>query len=266
MKYLVVGDVHNRLEKFRHLLIKSGAIESDGKTKNEDIFVIQLGDLFSLGYDEKEIQLARFAEKYVDEFLIGNHELPAIYWDPEKVWFNGWEERDERVANLVKKRYDEGGYKAASCVGDWLITHAGLQAPFQDDFVRNGDDAFQVAYNLNGAFFEAQRSELSLEVFENVDTWRAGPYGASHGGIFWGDWRSFTNNRGSYPQIVGHTGAFGPRFYPTKSNQQPPAWNVDSRDGDVCGVFTQNEGMTWELVIGDGRDNSTGERQSLAEA
>jgi len=213
---LLIGDVHNRRDKLWSVLVKAGAVDEDTGRKNPDVHVVQLGDLVSLGYDEQEAKFYEWATGYIDELLIGNHEAPAFWfnnnhthlgWDPNH--WHGWKfGRDLAAEMMVRHKFQQGGYKAATSIGPWLITHAGLIPKFQRECGLLNVPVAQVAEFINNRFRKAMLERKAPAFLEG---------GSS---IFWvriGELSQSYISSGPegklIPQICGHTpvGKYGPK-------------------------------------------------------
>lgn len=275
---VILGDLHNRLNRTRKVLSVIGVLtphpfDPMRDIRNPGFKLVQLGDAVSLGYDEEEAYFLKWFYRVVltdtDVTLIGNHELPAIFHDPESIMFYGYlpevDERGKQVyrlgadpaaRHLVVSRYNEGKLKAATHVGKWLVTHAGVAVRYQKAHQYRDVPAELIAEDLNRRFQWCQDNYKYDDVISNA---------SSHqGGIFW---LRFEYLAGGYhevhvPQIVGHSGYFGAKYH------SPNLWNIDTpgptkrearamlaagNDGltrkNLGGVFalvTKDEGETFE--------------------
>lgn len=270
---VISGDVHARLDKARELYQRIGMIECPTDDPMQDVrnpgFVhVQLGDSVSLGYAEVEAEFYRwyFDVVGVDHALLGNHELPAVWWDPDAVMFLGYHDRaevadperrarletdigrDREADQLVRDAFGSGRYQVAHAVGEWLVTHAGLSVVHEAEHGLAGKPAHEIADYLNAHFAEClttRRASPILDSRSMVD-----------GGIMWLRIEHLVAEYGqgarSLPQIVGHSGYMGPELH------HDLVWDIDtpqgvedaigrSEYGGVAALMTRDDGRTFEL-------------------
>jgi len=250
MKAVVFGDLHSRRFKCEELFKSIGLMAEDG-TRNEGFHVISLGDVVSLGYDEQECDFLHFVEPFIDEWLLGNHEVPAIWWNGE-LDFMGWDMdpwhgwhigRDREAEQLVRAKFMRGEYKTATTLGKWLITHAGVSIRHQKKNEFNKMSVEDVATRLNSMFLECLEERKNIPVISDC--------GQHTGGIFWLRPEYLTpgyNLQNHLPQIIGHTGNVGPCLY------GDAVWLIDTpgdritRDkGGVCALVTEDNGENFDV-------------------
>lgn len=226
---IVIGDIHARTDALRTLLHKIGVIEC-GPTLNSDrrlpgFRLHQLGDAVSLGYGEQEAEFLRYFYSLLadhDQILIGNHELPVM-WGNGSMDFHGWDDRDLEAEAMVREAFEGGRYQAASSVGDWLLTHAGLIPVYQKDLRKRFGitHVSEAADWLNDRFLDLinNKREDALWNGRTIHGTMARGSGAiegmdeGYGGIFWV--RTQAHVAGylpshHYKQMFGHT-PYGPK-------------------------------------------------------
>lgn len=203
---VAIGDVHSRWEPFRTLLEKIGVItinSGDPMTdvRNDGYRIHQLGDAVSLGYGEIEANFYRYFWHIMGEddvALLGNHELPAI-WHDRSMDFNGVEDHDPEVWEMIRSYWKEDRLRAASSVGDWLLTHAGLAASHQKHYEECS--ASELAYELDLELYRAIDERIPAQAHGPI----AGMFEGS-GGIFWArlDRNKYRTDK-HMKQVFGHT-------------------------------------------------------------
>ena len=248
----IFGDMHNREVVVRDLFDKIGLIDSNGN-RNPGFHTIQLGDLLSLGYGEQEAEFLKWVRQFIDEQLIGNHELPFFTSYPDLVAFQGMEARDIVAEQMIRSEFNKAYmleeepnlWKAATHVGKWLITHAGLSVALQRDELKViGKDAEYIANLLNTEWRKCVEDRSADPLFLHA--------GEHNGGIFW---HRLNYLRAGYqschvPQIVGHTPWADKMCPPAIQNKDSNLWCIDTPGG--CAVLlTEDDGETFELVQSD---------------
>lgn len=253
-KTLIIGDIHSRWPKFLQVLQRAGVIDDKGN-RVDGFRIIQLGDAVSLGYGDKEKDFYASLDGWIDEFVIGNHELPAFWWNGNdmQLGFNGYEDRDREAEKLVQKRYSEGGYVAAASVGKWVITHAGIAPIYQKvngyraSNVHEGMSTEEIVMDLNMRFRQCQKYRRYDPVISGRQM------GGAYQGIFWLRIWHLQNGYGAMhiPQIVGHT----PHVeYAPKQIVEERLWCIDSppvhdyMHGGVVGLLTEDDGENFEVI------------------
>lgn len=271
---VIVGDMHARLDCSRELLELVGVIRRHPTDpaldeRDESVHFIQLGDTVSLGYGEREARFCRwlFETVGVDEALIGNHELPAVWWDPEAVMFRGWHDldeldderaagydwpvgRDREAVRLVRERFARGGYRVATAVGDWLVTHAGLAAVHEQEHDLVGASAREASDYLNGLFDACMAERRSSPVIEDRTPHAGGIAWLRHEHLA----AEYDRAAVTRPQVIGHSGYAGPGLHAGL------LWNIDtpplselastrSDNGGVAALVTDDGGATLTLVV-----------------
>ncbi|MBC7460311.1 MAG: hypothetical protein H7287_03015 [Thermoleophilia bacterium] len=210
---VITGDIHARHAKARELFERIGMISCPTDDPVDDerqpgFTHVQLGDAVSLGYGELEAEFYRwlFDTVGVDVALLGNHELPSVWWHPNAVMFQGYYDRaevrreldhdlptgtgmywaqqypwklgrDRAAEALVRERYAAGGYRVACAVGEWLVTHAGLSPARVQRLGLVGLPACEIADALNQRFEAAQVERVGDSTIESA--------AEVDGGIMW---------------------------------------------------------------------------------
>jgi hypothetical protein len=225
---VVLPDIHGNFEAMRQLLISVGAIDEDDQ-RQPGFFIVQLGDLIHGGHDitEADAMTLELAEKWVDVWLLGNHELPFVtsivsdFVGLHRQAGSGHLGQHPSCQLQLNRAMREGRLRAAFALDGWLIAHAGLNVTH----IHNaswGDDIHAAALisSLNPSFkavsFMAAINERFEErltsgerdlIIDGVSTKRGG-FDAV-GSIFWADAREVVAAAKRYgnpvPQIIGHT-------------------------------------------------------------
>ena len=159
---IAIGDLHADLESSKKAFQVAGVLNEKGEWIQDNIIVVQTGDLTDRGPDGKEVlvwiqQLEKEAKKHNSEFhvLIGNHEAMNIqgdwrYVSPADVEsFGGLEAR--------KKDFSPGGYWS-----EWILHHDAVLNVQGNIFVHGG-----VSID-----FAQEANELSSEVQSALRTRR----------------------------------------------------------------------------------------------
>lgn len=232
MRTLIIGDVHGQLKRLEALLLQEGIIgncdacagtgdvsdgtgeaefcdwcNGDGLARIDRLTrVIQLGDLVDLmpartspAADE---MIVTFADKWIDEFLWGNHEYP-LAGGPV---FSGYQP-NSTVQHRLNTWISEGRLRMAVSVGPYLVTHAGLS----DQAFTNIHTGSLNRYSVEklGCWINRKHGTLSCEqrmgghhwpLRDNISWFRGGD--SYWGGITWRDSRE---GLWPVPQIFGHT-------------------------------------------------------------
>ena len=248
MKTVVFGDMHNRDYCVKDLFRKIGLMDDKGE-RVEGFHTIQAGDLLSLGYGEQEAEFLKWVRPFIDEQLIGNHELPAFTPYSHTVQFVGWEDRDIVAEQMIRSEFMRGEpnlWKAATNVGKWLIVHAGASIQVQKELGLIGKDAEHCAKVLNDVWEDHLSGRIPDPVILNASQ--------SHGGIFWVrlEYLRAGYMENHVPQIVGHTG------FDRNRKLSPPYWQNKARNligldtpASVACLITEDEGESWDIVTSD---------------
>lgn len=184
----IIADAHGNHGLIRGLLAQEGLLGERTAT------VGQLGDLAncverSTYNDLEAIDLVQ--QGVIDWALVGNHEHP-YFGGP---MFSGYW-RDPVIFQALRRLHVRGGLKAAHCVDDILISHAGL-TPWGLGRFESLTTAQQYATAINELWLEDQDDLLFSRIGEKRGGWQ------KQGGILWADW-SEPKPR-NLRQLVGHT-------------------------------------------------------------
>lgn len=268
MKTVVFSDMHNREIAAQDLFEKIGLIK-DGK-RQDGFKTYSVGDILSLGYGEEEAEFFKWVWDFIDVACIGNHEYPAFNPD-SLIIFNGWASRDTIAEQMVRSQINRREkWVAATFIGKWLITHAGLFPNYMEQVdPEETNSAELIAANLNDAFWSyAQRGfrgEDRIGRFNdhNIDD-REAIFDAMHfrrggfdsfGGIFWNDIYDLApayqeSTDPLVPQICGHSSyaeSMEGWVYPHFTDD---LWCIDTH-GSIAALVTEDEGVNWEYVVSD---------------
>lgn len=255
--HLILGDLHARKKHTATVLHRAGVMDIHGN-RIGDTKVTSLGDVVSLGYDEPEAEFLEWVEKFIDEWIVGNHEAYALCPHPQLSFigfdgepykdFNGKEvfpgEADPAAVRIVRRWQDEGRYKVASTCGPWLLTHAGLRPALQKFYREHEAELPDIAHDLNRRWKACVGNPGINDQF--ITDGRE-----SMGGILW---HRFQYLRAGYqkthlPQIVGHSSNCGPNLWRTGN-----LWCIDT-EGGCAGLLTEDDGQTFRLITSLPNDN-----------
>lgn len=196
---LAIGDVHGHLDRLEELLEQEGIINADGDRINNDVEVIQLGDLGHFGGTRGsptgdhmcyEFALGR---NWVDIVLWGNHDRAVVSKIHE---FSGFEKPSDTTIKLMLELQNQDRLIFCAARHGYFLSHAGLHAqwkhqPLPDSVDRN--DPEQAAAYINGGNDTAVVDAVSMR--------RGGR--APFGGLLWRDASERLFN--GFPQVFGHT-------------------------------------------------------------
>src|SRR5271165_5087096 len=109
-KTLAIGDVHGHLDRLETLLLQEGIIDVDGTRINDDVEVVQLGDLGHFGSQTKgEDKLTwETAPSWLDVILWGNHDRAVI---ERKHVFGGYATPYPETEDVMKAQVEFGKLK-----------------------------------------------------------------------------------------------------------------------------------------------------------
>ena len=217
MKHIVIGDAHGNYQNVFNFLKRYQAVDKKGKPINRDeISVWSIGDLIDADINrEGDLTLLHHAKRWFNGICIGNHEY-AMIGGPD---FGGARKHDRETKKLLLELEDEGIYRPAFVVEDFLLTHAGLADRWGFSDPKDALDAISIVWD------NSQDEDWDIPFFDWVGPIRAGKFADECGGIFWLDWSENRNKK--IDQIVGHsTITNGPdviSYYYENSSH----WNVD---------------------------------------
>lgn len=255
IKTLIVPDIHGSVAAFVGLLKRAGAIEMGDKgwVRRDGYRIIQLGDLANMsapwrdfrGFRSQDAAILKLAvDGFVDDLLVGNHELHYTHNLPAGSWSGMADihELDPKTMPRIRALVNQGQWNAAAEANGWLITHAGLHPKHTRDMP---DNAKETADYLNILLLErALREKVYHPAIDGDDS------------IFWmrpfdvGRWRHpVTKTAMSYGQIVGHTPRKDhPRYVPVRK-----MWYLDTGgyantyNPYVPGLIAEGKG-DWKVI------------------
>jgi hypothetical protein len=190
---LVIGDVHGHVDRLRALLLQEGVIDANDHRIDDDVRVIQVGDLGNFGRDhtdDAECYARVLDDNWVDTVLWGNHDRAVV--DGQHI-FGGYREPSGRILKYMEELVDDDRYLIATEAHGFLITHAGL-APIYDRHLP--DDLTEAVAALNAGSDAAIRMTINA-----IGRLRNGQHPS--GGILWRDIRELLSPK--FPQIFGHS-------------------------------------------------------------
>lgn len=125
---LVIGDVHGHVDRLQALLEQEGVI-ANGKRVNDDVRVVQVGDLGHFGVDltADEDCYREALGGWIDTLLWGNHDR-AVF-DNQHI-FGGYRAPIGPVKTYMAELQRDGRYKFADHAHGYLLTHAGVARYF----------------------------------------------------------------------------------------------------------------------------------------
>lgn len=135
---IAIGDLHADLESSKKAFQVAGVLNEKGEWIQDNIIVVQTGDLTDRGADGQEVlvwiqKLEKEAKKHNSEFhvLIGNHEAMNVQGD----WRYVSTEDIESFGGLEarKKVFAPGGYWS-----DWILSHDAVVNIQGNIFVHGG--------------------------------------------------------------------------------------------------------------------------------
>lgn len=200
MKYLIIGDVHNKV-----------ALAEKWCTDYPEHIKIFVGDYFDdfgdTAYDA--IQTAEWLKQSLHKpdriHLMGNHDYPymteSIFGVPQ-VFCPGWNEEKGRAVRKILTKEDWELVKFYQVVHDkWYVSHAGFNQywwahPLTGDITTERIDEI-IERNKRWVLEEIFPTQLFV-----ADFTRGGD--SSWGGLLWQDWSRLPFIK-EFNQVVGHT-------------------------------------------------------------
>lgn len=256
---LVIGDVHGHLDRLEALLKQEGIIgpcpecdgtggnpycescEGEGITRtNEDVLVIQLGDLGHLGAENAlaDVLCYKYGSRWLDYILWGNHDIASIDSNHR---FRDYAPPYRETNSYMRMLFEEGRLFFAYETHGFLLTHAGLHAAFKhqpiDDHIKKDLSTFVKWINQYNPF-SSERFPLDLIATINAIGYSRGGR-SPHGGILWRD-----ANEKLYPdfrQIFGHTSKDKVRKYHSNSGYSYCIDVGDKNNGRLVGIWLPDE-------------------------
>lgn len=197
-KVVVIPDLH-----LQESLILPKIIETLDKVgESPDLFLF-LGDYFDqwgisdLEFSSKQAEYLKiFSRKYPCKFLLGNHDIPYILYEPEH-----YSESNPEISKLYRKTLLDNldSVYVAYEVGDFTFSHAGqIQGKFPSE-----------AFNpINRESIEKEHNRNYLRLIQNGVSYSSGG-NSENASCVWArpdDWKDVNYNNDNYAlQIVGHT-------------------------------------------------------------
>jgi hypothetical protein len=230
---LVIADLHGNADALTDILRRTGVMDYEGG-RVPGTHVVQLGDLANMAptgipfrgfYSEDERILKMAVDGWIDELLVGNHELYFTHNLNAGRWrgmAKGLYDLEPNTISYIQQLLYRGQFKAATAVGDTLITHAGVDEYFEHKLPA---DAYGAAEVLNDMLVDVTVNRKIIDVI------------TSNEGIFWGrpsvdygrpgddeaEWKiTDCTLSDRWPQMVGHTPV---RNNPTKIRGH---WFIDT--------------------------------------
>ncbi len=256
---VVVGDVHGDWPLLNALLEQIGVTDARGR-RQDGFFVVQLGDLCHLGHDcfVADAATVEIARRAIDVVLAGNHELFHVF-GLDTGRFAGMHAHPlpEVTQALAQLRADDQ-LRAAWCVDDWLLTHAGVHSHWADGLP---EDPYAAATIIQERFcaHAAERGRRRDGLFDAVGPVRG--FQQVPGGIFWADEVELVADAANTPwkQIVGHTPR--PRGHEAALTRDGQLWICDAGaalSGRLVALVKHGADGEWTPVVverpaGEGR-------------
>ena len=228
---VVIGDVHARTGTLVSLLRSLGAIDSRGR-RREGWWIIQVGDLLDRhASPDANLRAAQTATRLLDVVLAGNHEATLL---AERAGDHG-----AALATLAAR----GWPHAATSVGDWLVTHAGVHP---HDASTLSPCPVECAEQINDRWHRRVPARAFDPLFDWVGPARGGP--APWGGILWmGEHEWPIDATTPWGQITGHAPQAMPRLL------GGPRWAIDvgARSGRLAALVRRGARAEWQPLLMD---------------
>lgn len=287
----MVSDIHGDVNLLRGILVQVGALNQLTDSKNPGWRVYQVGDLVNrarlpyylkvpqyakkhhldrllLAEQARDFHCLEKGEQWLDGVCIGNHEWVDFGGMP----FTGCDDSPSLVRDRVRRLHASGFYKASYCVGDWLITHAGVHPRYLHEHALHDMSPVDISEHLNRLVDEFVAGP-SLPYFKHP--WFAllgrertagllSRHAPDGGGIFWCGWEQLGAGYRDYydgledisdvlRQIVGHTPQRGA---PRRSGRYPVInLDVGARASfSVSAAISADDGKTWRTEVYKGRN------------
>lgn len=194
---LVVGDIHNRIEKVDAIL------EQFRERHRSVVFV---GDYFD-SYDDCAYDARRTARWLYESVqapnrihLLGNHDVSYLYPGHPQCRCPGWTPSKARVIAEELASVPRDTFRLATTVGPWLVSHAGFSRQLADGWA--AENAL-----IEAGVAQVCLGRLARYALLNGDVNRGGMDSVS--GILWTDFGKTFEPVPGINQIVGHTPAVG---------------------------------------------------------
>jgi hypothetical protein len=226
---VVIGDVHARADVLGALLAALGVLDSRGRRRG-GYWIVQVGDLLDRrAQPEANLRTAQLAVKTVDVVLAGNHEVDML------------SRRASPHGPALATLSVRGWPQAASEVGGWVVTHAGIHPELTHGL---SPVAHECVAEINDRWHRRDPRQIGDPLFDWVGPARGGV--SPYGGMFWGagsEWPP--GGRTPWGQICGHVPQPWPRLL------AGPRWAIDlGGDGCRLAALVRRDGArTWRPVI-----------------
>jgi len=219
VRVFVLPDLHGRSAFLTGLLRNAGIVDADGERVlgPDEVTVVSIGDIVdgSRRTVERDREMVRVMDGLVDFLVLGNHEWPFFGGTP----FGGFVP-DPDVRSALFGMQAQGRLVPAMTVGDTLLTHAGVERPFDFATAEEARDAVQEVFDNQDSLitFRIHSTQFSPVTFGferggqkwrisqgmllgGVPSARGGP--DQFGGVLWSDWD--TPRNANFSQVLGHT-------------------------------------------------------------
>ncbi len=235
----VVPDIHGQHQALKDLLWEAGIINGAGERVG-GYPVVSIGDLLNatestIEDDEETLRLA-VEKRYIDTFILGNHEAPYVLND----FYFGNYYCHKPLANDYRRLFFQGKVIPSMLVGKTLLTHAGVAKGWDCNTAEAAQEMITEDWERGGG-----------PMLRAISEHRGGrmPYG----GILWSDYHEKKSRK--FSQVFGHT--------PKANGPCISAWdttgvfhvNIDrgAKSGlPIAGVWLDEEGQIAEIVRVDG--------------
>lgn len=245
MNTAIIFDIHGDLLALKKILFLCGAIDASGE-RLPDWRLIQVGDLMHRGGEDKDVLTGSYAFRMFDEILMGNHEF-SDFGGPG---FNGYEKHPV-ATRLLHNAREKGQLKAATTVGKWLVSHAGLHPWYWYVNYDFNEDVELLAFALNRDLNKRITRQVPMSLFDSMGPVRSRESDQRAGGLFWCDLEelvdAYKESGARLPQIVGHTPTNTPLVVPNVllSNDA----KIGRTGQGYAGAFiSPDNGETWEAL------------------
>lgn len=226
---VVIGDVHARADVLRALLRALGVLDSRGR-RCSGFWIVQVGDLLDRRVSpEANLRTAQLAVETVDVALAGNHEVDML------------SRRGSAQGPALATLASRGWPQAASEVGGWVVTHAGIHPELTHGLPAVAEECVA---EINDRWHRRSPHQIGDPLFDWVGPARGGV--SPYGGLFWrahSEWPP--RGRTPWGQICGHAPQPRPRLL------AGPRWVIDLGAGRsrLAALVRKHGSRTWRPVI-----------------
>ena len=225
---VVIGDVHARGDVLQGLLNSLGVLDSRGR-RRKWFWIVQVGDLLDRrARPEANLRVAQLAAQALDVVLAGNHEVDLLT--------SGTSAHGAALATLAGR----GWPQAASEVGGWVVTHAGVHPELTHGLSMHPGECVA---EINDRWHRRSGSRSADPLFDWVGPARGGV--SPYGGVFWGSGSEWPpESRTPWGQIYGHMPQPRPRLLPG------PRWLIDLGDGArLAALVRRRRDSVWKPFV-----------------